>query len=122
MDILLLVLQIVVALGIFNVWIIRASKATAWRGGSAKNMKEEFAVYGLPVWFTALVGAVKVSLAILLIVGIWIDGIALWAALALAVLMVGAVVMHIKVRDPLKKSLPAVAMFVMSALIVYLIG
>jgi hypothetical protein len=35
--------QIIIALGIFNVWIIRYGKETNWRGGEAKNMKEEFA-------------------------------------------------------------------------------
>lgn len=46
----LTIIQLVIALGILNVWLLRFGKTTAWRGGAAKNMKEEFAVYGLPSW------------------------------------------------------------------------
>ena len=53
MDTVVTVIQIVVALGIVNVWILRPGRSTGWRGGQAKNMKEEFAVYGLPAWFIA---------------------------------------------------------------------
>ncbi len=43
--------QLIIALGILNVWLLRFNKATSYRGGAAKNMTEEFATYGLPVWF-----------------------------------------------------------------------
>jgi len=55
-----------------------------------------------------------------MLAGIWIPGITSFSALGLAILMAGAISMHIKVRDPLKKSLPAIAMFVMSVIIVVL--
>ncbi|NBW66916.1 DoxX family protein, partial [bacterium] len=42
------VLQVIVGLGLLNVWLIRAASATAYRGGAAKTIKEEFAAYGLP--------------------------------------------------------------------------
>jgi len=37
-----LVGQVLAALGIFNVWIIRFGKATNWRGGDDKSLKDEF--------------------------------------------------------------------------------
>lgn len=40
--------QLIIALGILNVWLLRFNKATVYRGGGAKNMKQEFAAYGLP--------------------------------------------------------------------------
>ena len=40
MDI-ITILKIITALGIFNVWILRYNKATKFRGGQAKNLKEE---------------------------------------------------------------------------------
>lgn len=46
-----LISQTVVALGIFNVWILRFRKITNWRGGNAKSLTEECQVYGLPGWF-----------------------------------------------------------------------
>jgi len=107
------VIQVVIALGILNVWVLRYGKATAWRGGEAKNMKEEFEVYGLPGWFMKLVGALKVLFAGLLIAGVWVPGLAVPAAIGLGILMLGALAMHVKVKDPLKKSLPAFSVLVL---------
>ena len=32
--------QVIIALGIFNVWIIRYGKETNWRGGEANRIRE----------------------------------------------------------------------------------
>lgn len=113
----MIVLQVVLALGIFNVWILRYGKPSEWRGGDAATMQQEFAVYGLPSWSVQVIGALKLLCAAGLIVGIWVPGIALPAAAGLAVLMLGAIAMHIKVKDPLKKSLPALTMLVLCLLV-----
>ncbi|MGB5366324.1 MAG: DoxX family protein [Polyangiales bacterium] len=99
--------QVVVALAILNVWIIRFGKATSWRGGEATNMSEEFAVYGLPNWFMLMIGFLKISLAALLVAGVWAPELTKPAATGMALLMVGAIAMHFKVGDPPVKSLPA---------------
>ena len=113
------IIQIIIALGIFNVWLLRYSKSTGWRGGNAKNMKEEFAVYGLPNWMVGLIGFLKVFFAVLLIVGIWYPLVIRPAALGIAILMLGAIIMHIKVKDPLKKSVPAFTMLVLCLIAAY---
>jgi uncharacterized membrane protein YphA (DoxX/SURF4 family) len=120
MDLVLLIIQIIVALGIFNVWLLRYGKETNWRGGTAKNMKEEFLAYGLPVWFMVIIGISKVSLATLLIIGVWIPMLTKPAAAILAILMLGAVSMHVKVKDPIQKALPAITMFLLSAIVALL--
>jgi len=109
------VLQIVVALGLLNVWLMRAGSATPYRGGAARSLKEEFAAYGLPDIVFYVVGALKIGSAIALIAGIWVDGLVLPAAAVVALLMVAALMMHVKVKDPAVKSLPALLMLVMSA-------
>lgn len=114
MNTALVAAQWIIGLGILNVWLLRARRATDYRGGDAKNMKEEFAVYGLPPSFMVAIGIVKVSLAIALIAGTWMPSIVQPAALAMAVLMAGAVSMHIKVKDSLKKTLPSLAMLALS--------
>ena len=114
------VLQIVVALGLLNVWLVRAQASTAYRGGSAQSLKEEFAAYGLPDWTFFAVGFLKVASAVLLIVGIWAPVLIRPPAAILAVLMIGALAMHAKVRDPLTKSLPAFLMLVMCVAIIWL--
>ena len=117
METLVIVCQVIIALGIFNVWIIRYGKETNWRGGEAKNMKEEFAAYGLPGGFMVLIGAAKIILATCLIVGIWVPVLVKPASTAMALLMIGAVSMHVKVKDPLQKSLPAFTMLVLSLVV-----
>ena len=120
MTTIVLVVQIAIALIILNVWLLRVGKATDFRGGDAKNMKEEFAVYGLPHWFVYAVGFLKVLLALLLIVGVWFPELTAPAAGGMGVLMLGAVSMHTKVKDPLRKTLPALTMLVLCLLVVLL--
>ncbi len=113
----LMLLQLIVAFGLLNVWLIRANWSTAYRGGSAKNIKEEFAVYGLPSWFCSLVGFLKISSALILIAGLWYPALILPSAAMITMLMVGAVAMHAKVGDPLTKTVPAALMLLMSLVI-----
>ncbi|MBC7370058.1 MAG: DoxX family protein [Bdellovibrionaceae bacterium] len=108
------ILQIIVAIGLLNVWLIRGSRATGYRGSSALNLKQEFAIYGLPAWSYYLVGALKISAAIALVVGLWFSAVGLSGALLVALLMLGALAMHLKVKDPVKKSLPAFVMLALS--------
>lgn len=114
------IVQVVMALGLLNVWLVRASSATSYRGGEARSLKEEFAVYGLPDVSFYLVGVLKIGSAIMLLVGIWIDALVVPAAALLALLMVGALVMHLKVKDPAVRSLPALLMLAMSATLLVL--
>ena len=109
------ILQVVVAIGLLNVWLLRPGRATSYRGGTAQSLKEEFAAYGLPDVAFYLVGVLKIGSAIALIAGIWNESLVLPAAAVVAVLMVAALAMHTKVKDPAIKSLPAFLMLIMSA-------
>lgn len=111
--------QIVAALGLLNVWLLRSSQATPYRGGEARSMREEFQTYGLPAWFTYLIGALKIGVAVSLIAGLWIPALVLPAALLLCLLMLGALAMHVKVHDPLQKSLPALGMLALALIIAW---
>jgi hypothetical protein len=114
------ILQLVVGLGLLNVWLVRRTSPTGYRGGGAASLREEFSVYGLPDLAFYVVGVVKVSAALVLIAGVWLTLPVRVAAGVIVALMVGALVMHLKVGDPLKKSVPAVTMLVLSAAIVLL--
>ena len=103
--------QTLAGLWIFNVWFNRFSKDTGYRGGDATNMKEEFEVYGIPENAMYAIGAAKVTLAGLLLVGHAEPRIVRPASMGLAAFMVGATAMHVKVGDPLKRYLPALAVF-----------
>lgn len=112
--------QLIIALGILNVWLLRFNKATVYRGGAAKNMTEEFAIYGLPVSFMWLVGGLKVLLALSLLVSLWRPELMRPAAIGMAGLMLGAVGMHIKIGDALKKTTPALSVLILSLLVAFL--
>ncbi len=107
------ILQVITGLGLLNVWTVRARSSTAYRGGAATSLKDEFAVYGLPDWTFYLVGGLKIVCGVLLIAGIWYPGIVRLPAAVVALLMVGALAMHAKVKDPVTKFLPALAVLLL---------
>ena len=108
------------ALGLLNVWLVRAGSSTSYRGGNAQSLKEEFHAYGLPAWLFYIVGALKIGAAIALLVGLWVPALVQPAAGVVAMLMVGALAMHVKVKDPWMKALPAFLMLLMGIAIVVL--
>jgi hypothetical protein len=65
-----------------------------------------------------VVGFTKISLAFLLLLGIVVPGVTKLAAAGIAVLMLGAVAMHVKVGDPARRSAPAFSLLVLALLIV----
>ena len=113
-------MQIVAGLGIFNVWLLRFGQDTVYRGGNASNMREEFVVYGLPTVALYIVGLLKILSAIGLIAGIFLPLLIAPSAILLAALMIGALVMHFKIRDPFKKSIPALIMLTLCVAILLL--
>jgi uncharacterized membrane protein YphA (DoxX/SURF4 family) len=113
-------LQIIVALGIYNVWFIRPKRKTDYRGRGASSLKEEFMSYGLSVSSMYLVGAIKVLSATALLLGLLYPALTKPAAAVLSVMMVGAISMHFKVGDNLKRFVPAVLMLAMSVTIFFL--
>jgi len=117
MNIVISILQIAVAAGLLNVWLLRFQRSTPYRGGDARSMREEFAVYGLPEWFRYVIGTLKVGSALCLIAGLWLRFLVFPAALLIALLMLGALAMHLKIRDPLMKSMPALVMLALSVAI-----
>ncbi len=113
-------LQLIVGLGVLNVWLLRADKPSPYRGGNARKLSEEFAAYGLPGAAMYLVGGIKILLALALLAGIWFPALVDPAAIGMGLMMIGAVAMHLKIADPAKKSLPAASVAVLCLLIVLL--
>ena len=114
--------QTAAALWILNVWFNRFNKDTGYRGGDAKNMKEEFEEYGLSEKTMYAVGAAKVSLAGLLLAGHAAPRLVRPASIGLAMFMLGAIGMHIKVGDPVKRYLPALSVFSLATISAILNG
>lgn len=110
------------ALWILNVWLNRFNKDTGYRGGDATNMKEEFEEYGLSETTMYAVGAAKVSLAGLMLAGLVAPRVTRPASIGLAMFMLGAIGMHIKVADPVKRYLPALSVFSLASVSAVLNG
>jgi hypothetical protein len=106
--------KIIIFMSIINVWFIRFNKPTPWRGGDSKSMKEEFETYRLSPAIMYIIGTIKVSLAVMLLISIWIKDLSTPAAGAMGIFMLGAIAMHFKADDPSIKSFPALILFLLS--------
>jgi hypothetical protein len=115
-----IIFQVIIALGLLNVWILRFNKETPYRGGVAKTLKEEFAEYDLPAWSCYVVGFLKITSALLLLAGIGFPPLVLPCAILVTFLMLSAVTAHIVIRDSLFKAMPALALLVMSGGVVFI--
>ena len=128
MEILKILIQSIIAISIYNVWLFRVGKPTTFRGGDAQNMKDEFASYGLSETIMKLVGFLKLFLATILIspiiindpYGSYLSKFVEPAAIGMAALMLIAIIMHVKVKDKMIKSFPAFTFLVLSLLLLVL--
>ena len=102
-------LQAFVAASIFFVWVVRYA-----------NIIEEFRHYRLPDWLRDFVGILKITFAILLLIGVDRPRAAMLGGAGIAVLMAGAFFAHLRVKNPLFKMLPCLTLLLLSLLVVFL--
>lgn len=102
-------LQTLVASSIFFVWVVRYD-----------NIVQEFKSYRLPDWLRDLVGILKLTFALLLLIGIEHYEFAVLGGMGIAVLMGGAVATHVRVKNPLFKMLPSSTLLILSLVIAYI--
>jgi uncharacterized membrane protein YphA (DoxX/SURF4 family) len=102
-------LQALVAASIFFVWVVRYA-----------NIVQEFKQYALPDWLRDLVGILKLTCAVLLLIGIERPLFAVVGGGGIAVLMIAAFVTHLRVKNPVFKMLPALTLLTFSAVIAWI--
>ncbi len=88
--------QIIVAAAVIFVWVFRFD-----------NIEKEFKQYGLNDQIRTLVGATKISLATLLIAGIWYPALVFIPAVIMGFLMIAAQYYHFKIHNPWNKHFPS---------------
>lgn len=120
MEYIIIALKLIVGLSLLNVWLLQSKKETPWRGGDARTLADEFKIYGLSTWMFYFVGTLKIGFSIFLLVSIWYPSIEHIASVSLAVLLLGSIIMHIRIHDPIKKSIPA-ALFLVMCLAIHLL-
>ena len=113
-------IQLILGLGILNVWLLRRTKVTPYRGGGSPTLREEFRAYNLPDFFYYIIGALKLTAAALLLFGLYFENLVDFGALLLAALMAGAFAMHLKIRDPLIKAVPSVTLLLLCLVLLLL--
>ena len=106
MENITIIAQLVVAVSVAFVWIFRFD-----------NIVKEFKQYGLSSLTRTMVGAAKLILATLLVVGIWYQELVLIPAILMGVLMLAAQYFHFKAGNPLRKRLPSLVLLLLSAYI-----
>ena len=100
--------QVIVAISVAYVWIFRFD-----------NVVKEFKQFGLNDLTRNLVGASKISLATLLVAGIWYSSLVFIPAILMGLLMIGAQYFHFKISNPFMKHLPSLILLVLSAFIAF---
>jgi hypothetical protein len=88
--------QLIVALSVIIVWVFRY-----------ENIVLEFKQYGLSSLVRNAVGASKIALATVLILGIWYQEFLVPASVLMAILMVSAQYFHVKVKNSFVKFIPS---------------
>lgn len=100
--------QIIVSLSVVFVWTFRFH-----------NVVSEFEQFGLNDLTRSLVGAIKISLATLLVAGIWYPTLVLIPSILMGLLMISAQYFHFKVKNPFIKHLPSLILLILSIYIAY---
>ena len=96
-------LQALVAASIFFVWVVRYD-----------NIIQEFKQYDLPHWLRDLVGILKLTFALLLLLGIQRASLAMIGSLGIAGLMGCAFAIHLRVKNPVVKMIPSLTLLLIS--------
>jgi putative oxidoreductase len=101
MSTLIIIVQVVLGL----LFVLIGSMTVAGR----KMFVENFRRFGYPQWFRVVTGSLEILGGLGLLIGIWLPWLAALASAGLALVMLGAVSTHLRIREPLQKiALPIV--------------
>jgi len=113
-------ISFLVSIVVLSAWTYQLNRPSIFRGGTATNMSEEFAAYGLNDTLMMIVGAFKISLALLLLIGgIKFPKLIKPAAVGMALFMIGAIYFHISIGDGMVPTLPSALMLLSCLILVF---
>jgi uncharacterized membrane protein YphA (DoxX/SURF4 family) len=102
-------LQSFVAASVFFVWVVRYA-----------NIIQEFKQYGYPDWLRDMVGILKMTFALMLLLGIERPRFAVIGGIGIALLMAAALATHLRVKNPPFKMLPSLVLLLCAAAIAWM--
>ena len=88
--------QLIVAISVLFVWVFRFH-----------NVEKEFKQFGLSVTIRSAVGAAKIALATLLLVGLCQPCYVFYSAILMGFFMLSAQYFHFKLKNPLQQRIPS---------------
>ena len=97
-------LKALVAGSIIFVWVVRY-----------QNIIEEFKKYELPAWLRDLVGIFKLSFTLMLFSND--SNVILLGSSGIAVLMMAALIAHLRIKNPFYKMIPAMSLMIINSII-----
>lgn len=109
MNLLSISLQALVASSIFFVWVVRYH-----------NIVQAFKSYGLPDGLRDVVGILKLTFSLMLLIGIEQRLLAVIGAMGISILMVCAFATHVRVKSPLVQRLPSLSLLLISLVIIFI--
>lgn len=83
----------------------------------SKMHKEGFAKWRLPQWFRVVTGIIELVAAVLLIVGFWQKDLVLYGALMVVVIGLGGTLTHVRIKDPMKDTMPIIVLGVLGLIL-----
>ena len=106
LDILIELIKVISSVAIFFVWVVRY-----------ENIRKEFDDYNLPTWLRDLTGILKLSFA-------WMlhssdTRIVLAGSSGITLLMLAAVVTHVRLKSTFRRYIASVTMLLLSITILY---
>jgi hypothetical protein len=106
MNTLIIIAQLIVALSVYYVWIFRYEVVII-----------EFKQFGVSDLTRTFVGAFKVSLATLLVAGVWFPPLIDISAIPMGIFMLAAQFYHFKIKNPFVKHMPSLFLLLLCILI-----
>lgn len=91
--------QVLVAVSVLFVWVFRQA-----------NIAKEFQSFGLGELTRSMVGAFKIALATLLLVGLWFPVLVFASSLLMGLMMIAAQFFHARAGSPWVKRLPSLVL------------
>ncbi|WCK52600.1 DoxX family protein [Aneurinibacillus sp. Ricciae_BoGa-3] len=84
----------------------------------AKKARENFQHLNLPDWFRLLTGVYQTIGAVGLVIGFWLPWFKGLSGIWIAIMMLVAIVLHLRVKEPFLQSVPAIVVFLLSVLVI----
>jgi hypothetical protein len=99
-------IQMTLSISVAYVWVFRFH-----------NVLTEFKKFGLSDLTRNFVGATKISLATMLVVGIWYSSLVFIPSVIMGLFMIAAQYFHFKTRSPFIKHLPSLILLILCAFV-----